>query len=679
MLATYRRRSLISQISIIVVTAIILAFLGITLILNDRTSAAFESKAEEGFQNNLYLITRFLETRVQSQEESVKQMGEVFSNLFPVRPRLEKQGTIKVGAHDAPIMTSDGEILNLNYNQVDLFEKMTGGVATVFVRMGDDFLRITTSLKKENGERAVGTLLGTQHPGYAQITQGKPYIGRATLFGREYMTRYSPILDAGKNVTGILFVGVDISADTQRTHESLKSIHFGQHGYVAAFEGSGPQKGLATLHPSLQGQKIGEDSVFAPIFASDDGRLDTMDPSHPELGQMHIEWMTVPGRLNKIVAISYEADTQAESHSLRNLMILLSVIVAALLAGITIILLRAELNPLRTLGPALQAMAEGQLRIPESVRAFARRDPPDTHNEITRLTQHAVQMADGLRGLVENLERSGEELIKASRNLREVNQQTLDTVNLQHRQTELVATAMNEMSATAQHVAEQAEGTLLATRTADEEVARGHREMSDALHSISELEVSIDRSTRVIHEAHEESKSIDKVLAVIRGIAEQTNLLALNAAIEAARAGEQGRGFAVVADEVRQLAMRTQESTEEIRALIQRLQTKTTAGVAAMEQGRQLTEVSVKESEEAGHALDAIMTAVAGVNSRIQMIAGAAQEQSQVSDEINRSVAEIQAGSRQTEEAANRTLQEGERLSAIAAQLRQDLARFKLG
>ena len=679
MLKAYRRLSLVSQISIIILSSIAIGFLIIILMINNRTQAAFHAKNIEGFTNNLGLISRLLAESNQALTDNARRMGAVFVNLFPVRPLLDPARTLKVGEVDTPILTSDGEIMNLNTYYVDMFKKITGNLAAVSVRMGDDFVRVATTFPDEEGQPALGTSFGAGHPALALLLAGQPYTGRTVLFGRPYMIHDQPIIDARGEVIGVFSIGIDIADEVERMRASLSDIRFGKHGFIAIAEGAGPNKGVALLHPKLEGKKIDALPGYASVFTSDQGVIETRDTHHPELGSMSIGWTAVPGRSIKLIAVSYEKDTLKTALELRTLLTVLAVIIAMLLAALIILLLRGELKPLRALGLAMQQMAEGRLGLPQELITRAHRDPPSTHNEITRLIQHTVQMAEGLRGLIKELERSGQELFQAASAVREVNQRMSAVAQSQHQQTEQVAAAVHEMAATAQHVAEQAEGTLEATRTADDEVAHGHSLMQQTLQSIHALESSLDQTSHAIHEAFEESKNIDKVLSVIQQITEQTNLLALNAAIEAARAGEQGRGFGVVADEVRLLAQRTQSSTEEIRGLIQRLQGRTKAAVQAMEGGMQLTGQSVQDANEAGLALEAILQAVGRVNENVQLIASAAQEQSQVSEDINRNVSEIQAGARQTEEAATNTLGEGERLVGIANRLRQNLDRFRLG
>ena len=218
----------------------------------------------------------------------------------------------------------------------------------------------------------------------------------------------------------------------------------------------------------------------------------------------------------------------------------------------------------------------------------------------------------------------------------------------QQSETEQVATAINEMAATVHEVARNASEAAAAANAADADASSGKIVVSASIESIQKLAHDVENAASVIEQLKTDSVSIGSVLDVIQGIAEQTNLLALNAAIEAARAGEQGRGFAVVADEVRTLAQRTQESTTEIQQMIERLQTGAERAVSAMAAGRQQTQSSVSKATEAGESFQAISTAIATINDMNTHIASAAEEQNSVADEINKNITRISQLAEQT-------------------------------
>ncbi|MBI2779856.1 MAG: PAS domain-containing protein [Gammaproteobacteria bacterium] len=215
-----------------------------------------------------------------------------------------------------------------------------------------------------------------------------------------------------------------------------------------------------------------------------------------------------------------------------------------------------------------------------------------------------------------------------------------------------VATAMNEMSATVHDVARNAGQAASAARNADAEAQKGKRVVGDNIDAIDALAAEVERAAQVIQKLEAESGSIGTVVDVIKSIAEQTNLLALNAAIEAARAGEQGRGFAVVADEVRTLASRTQQSTQEIQQMIQRLQSGASEAAKVMVQGRSQAQDAVKQAAQAGESLESITRAVANITDMNTQITSAAEEQSAVSEEINRNIVNISQIGNQTAAAA---------------------------
>jgi methyl-accepting chemotaxis protein len=251
-------------------------------------------------------------------------------------------------------------------------------------------------------------------------------------------------------------------------------------------------------------------------------------------------------------------------------------------------------------------------------------------------------------------------------------------VERQRSETDQVATAINQMTATVQEVASNATNAAASANSADNNAKVGKEVVAATSDAISRLADEVENATNVIKGVEQDSASIGSVLDVIKGIAEQTNLLALNAAIEAARAGEQGRGFAVVADEVRSLASRTQESTQEIEEMIAKLQTGSKNAVGVMEQSREQAQAGVEQAREAAEALESITGAVATINDLNTQIASAAEEQSAVSEEINRSVVSISQISEETATGAEQTTSSANDLSKLAGDLQGLVSQFRV-
>ena len=299
-------------------------------------------------------------------------------------------------------------------------------------------------------------------------------------------------------------------------------------------------------------------------------------------------------------------------------------------------------------------------------------------DEIASMASIYNKMMEEFDGLMREVHTSSIDLSAASKQLKTSTTLTADGVNRQLIESEQVATAMNEMNATVAEVANNASQAAEASSVADEASNKGHQRVEENRNSFSQLAANIESSGTIIENLSDESNNIGAMLNVIRGIAEQTNLLALNAAIEAARAGEQGRGFAVVADEVRTLAQRSAQSTQEIEDVVNRLQKLAADAVAAMQQGKTQADESVENTSNVERALSDIKNAIETVNSMNIQIATAAEEQSNVSEEINRSVVSITDVARETSQLTETISAAGEQLQSLSDQLGERVSRFKL-
>ncbi|MBL1322092.1 MAG: methyl-accepting chemotaxis protein [Methylophaga sp.] len=266
----------------------------------------------------------------------------------------------------------------------------------------------------------------------------------------------------------------------------------------------------------------------------------------------------------------------------------------------------------------------------------------------------------------------------ATQNMTNISKKTADGVLTQQSEINQVASAMNTMAISVQNVARTAGDTAQAAQQADQEAQAGKQIVTEAMGAIDLLANEVEKASETLNSLEGDIGNIGAIVDVIRGITEQTNLLALNAAIEAARAGEHGRGFAVVADEVRTLAARTQDSTHEIEEMVSRLQSGASAAVQVMNEGRERAKTSVEKAESAGTALDSITTMITKMDEMSASIASAANEQSTVAEDINRGIVNISQVAEHTAEGAGETTSAAAEMAKLTAQLQEAAAKFKV-
>ncbi|WP_455212648.1 methyl-accepting chemotaxis protein [Kaarinaea lacus] len=303
---------------------------------------------------------------------------------------------------------------------------------------------------------------------------------------------------------------------------------------------------------------------------------------------------------------------------------------------------------------------------------------PNGLKDIKVLGSALDSLVTSLRKQVTEIDTHAVQLSQSAENLSRITNDTNIGVQQQQHETDQVATAMNEMSSTVQEVAQNASLAADSAQDANNKSEEGRGVVSNTMQTINNLANEIEEASRVIQNLKQESENIGTVIDVIRGIADQTNLLALNAAIEAARAGEQGRGFAVVADEVRTLASRTQQSTQDIQEMVERLQTGAEKAVNVMNQSQSQAKDSVEQAALANDSLASIASMIAQINDMNIQIAAAAEEQSAVAEEINKNVISISQISTQTAQGANETSAASATMKTLASELQAVVGRFKL-
>ncbi|MFG6937528.1 Cache 3/Cache 2 fusion domain-containing protein [Burkholderia pseudomallei] len=591
----------------------------------------------------------------------------LFASFLPAGYALDAARTIDVAGVATPALTAGGQTLNLDFSIPDQFLQKSGAIATIFVRRGDDFVRVTTSLKKQDGSRAIGTLLDRKGPAYAPLVAGRTYTGLATLFGKRYITQYKPIADASGAIVGALFVGIDVGAEMRLVENGIRQLKIGEHGYYFVLDASdGPARGTLLVHPARAGQRADDAAApYAQMLAAREGQLSytSTDAAAGDDGPRakFVSFVTVPQWQWLVGGIAIDDEVMADMRATRNRFAAIGcAFVLAFAALFVAVVKRVVSRPLDAAAHASERFAAGDLSVrigahdkhdKHDARDGAARPPASGRSdEIDRLVRAVDGIGDGLARIVAQVRRGAADIAHGTVTIAAGSSDMAARIATQASSVEQTAASMEQITAAVQQNADHAaQASALATGASSAATTGG---------------AAVQRVVATMGDIQGVARRIAEITGVIEGIAFQTNILALNAAVEAARAGEHGRGFAVVASEVRALAQRSAAAAKEIDALVG--ESATTA------------EHGFRIAEDARAAMQDIVARVDQVRAIIAEISAASREQSGGIEQVNLAVTQIGAATQQ-----NATLiADAERAAAAlrdeAAQLAHAVSVFRL-
>jgi methyl-accepting chemotaxis protein len=654
------RARIASQLGLALAVILAIVISGSTVFALRSLDTANLATREEHLASEARLLADQLSTFHGTLRESTQRLSGLFEKRFSAGLSIHPDEPVTVAGTQTPGLHLGGEVLNNNFKEVDEFKQMTAGVATLFVRSGEDFVRVSTSLTKQDGTRAIGTLLDHAHPAYAKLMAGQGYVGRALLFDRSYMTQYTPVRDGSGKVIAVLFVGFDYTDAQNIQFDNLKRFRIGQSGSLALLD----EQNKWLVAPAGV-QALDQAIPVIGGLAKAPGKGQFWSDKAEDFYSVSVPFDGGPWA---VVASMPKAEIRAVTWSVGTQLAIGSLLAMLLAVGSVVWLLRSKLAPLSDLVRQAEALGAGDLSVRLNVTS---------NDEIGQLSRAFNQMSQALSTMVEHIRRSSEEVNSRAQALSGLSGGAYEGMEQQSGEITSMAGAVEEFSATSLNIADNMGNTQRLAQENAQQTQIGRTSMEEASSSLEQIAGALNTTATVINTLGQRSQEIGGIVGVITSIAEQTNLLALNAAIEAARAGEQGRGFAVVADEVRNLASRTRQATDEISGMIHSIQQETGNAISTMEQGNLLMQEGLSRNANVASALARIDEQSRSAGQQFAAITTATQEQSSTATLLSSNLQSIALANSEQREVVSNLAVTAKELEKLAADLRSEVDRFR--